>query len=1015
MRLAERFHTRFRVWAICALGAGFLLPGSVCAADTSHVVVPLAANTPYRLRLTQFEHRAYLSRDGAPSSAQAIAQTPDGFLWFGTPNGLMRFDGVRFDASFTRLLPAISVSSLHPEANGDLWIGYTFGGISLLHDGKVTNVPPSALPGGSVLGFVRTDDHALWIATTRGVARQNGSQWKSIGAKEGYTGHAPQWLGIVKGTIYLFDLDTAYTLDPRAHHFVQVDFQQAKHALLGLPASVAWSAHKDPYWASLRDPSGALWFTREDQEGITRYRWSGDSQTPSSEEQFGRRDGLTGQYALLYFMDRESNIWIATEGGVDRFTVSKFTPVVFPNEMSNLILTPDTKGGVLVASLRENVFYLGADNDPVRIAGFGPGGDCSTVDHQGAVWVAAAVDLEVYDGKSTTHVSPPPGTMIEEHGSRTLQYCQGMAEDADGNIWISFVKIGVFRWSKGIWQINGGLTSLPSGPSIRVTRGDLGQIWLTYPNNRIAMVDHDRVTLYDHTNGLAIGNVLAIYPHRRHVWAAGDQGMAYLAPGGKFVTFKGAGGNPLQAISGIVETPSGELWLNSPEGVYRIASPEVAKLLEQPGYEPSFELLAQDDGLYGSPMTLRPGPTLIASTDGRIWVTTKQNLSWIDPAHIRRNKVTPVAVIENLSSGSNSFPIHGPATLPALTRIMRIDYTAAMLSMPERARFRYRLKGVDEDWQDAGNRRSAFYTNLSPGHYRFEVTAYNEDGFASASPTALDIDLEPAFFQTKWFKALCVCIALLILWLLYMLRMALVERRYRLLFNERIAERERIARNMHDTLLQGVQGMLMQIAMLSQSPNLVEPDRQKAVRIEGNLRQILVEGRDSISTLRQSDLHQEDLITRLLEVGNHRTNQSATRFSLKVRGETRSLRPDIIEEIVAIACEAIINAFNHAQAEWILAVIDYTRQALILSITDNGIGLSEKLTKDRQKEGHWGIAGMRERALKLGGQLSIMSNTGAGTIVEVTVPKRNAYIHAKDRKWRWLNHGRQRSDNSVHS
>lgn len=926
----------------------------------------------------------------------------------------MRFDGVRFDASFTRLLPSLSVFSLYPEANGDLWIGYTFGGISLLHDGKVTNVPASSLPSGSVIGFARADDHVLWIATSRGVARQNGSQWENIGAKEGYAGHAPQWFGVVNGTIYLFDLDTAYILDARTHHFVQVDLQTAKRAQLGLPANVPWSIDKNPYWGSLRDPSGALWFTREDQEGITRYRWSGDSPTPSSAEQFGRRDGLTGQYALTYFMDRESNVWIATEGGVDRFTISKFTPIAFPDEMSNLIVTPDKKDGVWVGSLRDNVFYLAGDNDPVRIAGFGPGGDCSTVDHQGAVWMAAGVDLEVYDGKNVTHVAPPPGTMIEEHGLRTLQYCQGMAEDADGNIWISFVKVGVFRWSKGSWQINGGLTSLPSGPSIRVTRDDLGRIWLTYPNNRIAMVDHDRITLYDHTNGLAIGNVIAVGPHGHLVWAAGDQGMAYLTPGGSFVTFKGAGGNPLQGISGIVQTSSGELWLNSSEGVYRIASHEVAKLLEQPGYEPAFELFTQDDGLYGSPMSLRPGPTLIASTDGRIWATTKQNLSWIDPAHIRRNKVAPAAVIESLSSGSTSFPTNGPATLPALTRNMRIDYTAAILSMPERARFRYRLKGVDEDWQDAGNRRSAFYTNLSPGHYQFEVIAYNEDGVASALPTILDIDLRPAFFQTNGFKALCACVALLILWLLYMLRMALLEKRYHLLLNERVAERERIARDMHDTLLQGIQGMLMQIEMLSHSPSLLECDRKKAAHIEGELREILVEGRDSISALRQSDVHQEDLITQLLEVGNHRASQSATRFSLKVRGDARPLRPYATEEIVAIAREAIINAFHHAQAEWVLAVIDYTPQALILSITDNGIGLSEKVADERQKEGHWGIAGMRERAQKLGGHLSIMSSPGAGTIVEVMVSKRSAYIQAKDRKWRWLNRWHRQRDDSIH-
>jgi signal transduction histidine kinase/streptogramin lyase len=1012
MHFIRRVMTRPLVLLACLGLAAIGVPCVAWSMEPSHIVLPLDPHSSYRFSLPQFQHQSYLSRNGAPANAQTMVQTPDGFLWIGSQNGLIRFDGMHFDRSPTDLLPKTNVSRLFPEPNGDLWIGYTFGGISVLHEGRISNVPEAALPGGTVLGIERAKDGSLWVATTRGVACKCSGHWEKVARPgDGDPAHEPQWLGQINGSLYLFEPQAAYVVDEKTGHLLVTDFAKAKHDQLGLPPSVSWDKNYNAYWASLRDSSGALWVTRDDREGITRVRWKSTEDANAREEHFGKTEGLSGEIGRVYFMDREANIWVATEQGIDRFSVGKFTPVIFPGRMTDLTIAADHSGGLWVGSLGEKAFYLKDEALPVPVGGLGPGSDCSMVDSRGAVWMAGYTDLEVYDGAHVEHVSPPPGTLKDDHGKQVLEPCQNVAEDATGDIWLSLAKVGVFRRSGGTWQRNGGLKGLPAGPSIRVVADDKGRIWLGYPNGRIATIDHNQVALYGRNEGLAIGNVLSLSVQGAHVWAAGDMGIAYLASDNRFVAFQAERGNSLRGISGIVETAGGDLWLNSSDGVYRIAASQIEALLRTPGYQPSYELFTQDDGINGQPQSIRPGPSMVESADGRIWVATKQDLAWIDPSHIRYNKVAPTITISGFTADGKSWPLSSTPTLPPLTANLRIDYTAPALSMPERAHFRYRIQGVDDDWQEAGGRREAFYTHLPPGIYHFQVLATNEDGVASLAPASFSFKVDPAFYQTVWFKSLLVGSGALGAWCLYALRVSFMARRYRLLLHERSAERERIARDLHDTLLQGMQGILLQIELWTHGATLSEGQRDSAIRIEDKMRRMLIDGRDTISALRQSQDHQADFIAAVLVVGNEGAAQSETRFSLRLLGEPRELFRDACEEALAITREAVLNAFRHAEAEAIWVTVDYAQQALNVSICDNGIGVSERRIEDRQKEGHWGIAGMRERAAKLGGQLMVTSSPGKGTAVDLKIPRRRAYASAPffvrlgtsvEKKWKGL-------------
>lgn len=989
--MIPRAIARLLASAIWVAALVLAVPSIAWSIEPNHQIKPLVAQSPYRFALTQFQHRAYLSRDGAPGNAQDIVQTPDGFLWIASQSGLVRFDGVNFDRTPTDLLPKASVSRLFAETNGDLWIGYTFGGISVLREGKLSNVPDADLPGGSVVGIVRAKDGTLWVASTRGIARRRGDRWEKLGPKDGDPGHEPQWIGLIDGRIHIFEPREAYVVDDATGRLVPTDFKKAKQGQLGLPAAASWKDDFNLYWATLRDPSGSLWAFKDGTEGVTRIRWNDVGDAIAGEEHFRKLEGLSGEIALVFFMDRESNVWVATELGIDRFSMGKFTPVLFPVKLADPTIAADRSNGLWVGSRGEHAFYLKGDAPMVSVDELGPGADCAMVDRRGAIWLPGPADMRVYDGAKVTHVAPPAGVLKDDHGVMVLQACQGVAEDVSGNIWLSIVKEGVYRRSGDTWQLNGGLKALPSGPSIRVMADPRGRIWLSYPKDRIAVVDHDKVTLYGPEEGLAIGNVLSLSVDGAHIWAAGDKGIAYLDAGSRFVTIRAAGGNSLRGISGIVESEQGDLWLNSPEGVYMIAAHEIDALIRSPDYQPTYKLFTQEDGINGQPLSIRPGPTMVATTDGRIWVTTKRDLAWIDPSHIRFNRVAPTTTITGLTANGKSWPLSSVAELPPSASNLRINYTAPALSMPERVRFRYRLQGVDDEWQDAGARREAFYTSLTPGAYHFEVVAFNEDGVASSNAANLNFEVNPAFYQTLWFRTLLVITFLLVVWLAYVMRVSLIARRYRLLLHERSAERERIARDLHDTLLQDMQGILLQIELWARGSALSDAQRDSAIKIEDKMRNMLIDGRDTISALRHSQDHQVDLVADVLDVGNEVSGQSETRFSLRLLGEPRPLRNDTCEETLAIIREAMLNAFRHADAEVVWVTINYAPQALAVSISDNGRGVSERQIEERQKEGHWGIAGMRERAAKLGVQLMVTSAPNNGTIVELEVPRRRAY------------------------
>jgi signal transduction histidine kinase len=494
------------------------------------------------------------------------------------------------------------------------------------------------------------------------------------------------------------------------------------------------------------------------------------------------------------------------------------------------------------------------------------------------------------------------------------------------------------------------------------------------------------------------------------VWVGGSDGVALFA-NGRFRAVTGEGGAPIRGVSGMVETRAGELWMNGADGITRISKGELDLLLGDPEHAPTVQRFDTEDGLDGVPRQVRPLPTMIEASDGKLWFSTSAGLYWIDPAHIERNRLPPPVLIRAVRAGDKSFDVTEDMHLPQRTTSLAITYAALSLAIPERVHFRYRLDGVDDTWQDAGTRRQAFYTQLGPGHYRFHVIAANDDGVWNETGATLDFSIQPAFFETTWFRAACLVLMLALLYALYRWRLRVAKARMQDKLQERLAERERIARELHDTLLQSVNGLVLRFETATQKLAKSEPVRPMFEAALEHADEVLIEGRDRVLDLRMSGTA-VGLTNALTNAGRDLSQHHAAQFDAVTLGLPRELHPVVSDEVLQIAREALLNAFRHAGATGVEVTLDYAEPELRLSVRDDGCGIDAQVLAAGGRPGHWGLASMRERAHKIGAQLEIHSEHARGTRIELAVPAELAYrdfVSMFSQLWPWRSRESRRS------
>jgi signal transduction histidine kinase len=374
------------------------------------------------------------------------------------------------------------------------------------------------------------------------------------------------------------------------------------------------------------------------------------------------------------------------------------------------------------------------------------------------------------------------------------------------------------------------------------------------------------------------------------------------------------------------------------------------------------------------------------SPDGRLWFSNGRALQMTDPAHLRRNTVSPPVHIEDIVADRKRYPATGVVRLPPLTRDLEIDYVGLSFVAPQKVLFRYRLEGRDQTWQEPGTRRQAFYSDLRPGTYRFRVIASNNDGVWNEEGAMLDVVVLPAWYQTTTFLVLSAIAGGLAVWGLFRLRLRQLAHALNARFDERLAERTRMARDLHDTLLQTLQGSKMVADDALTRPDDLPGMRHAVEQLSTWLGQAGTEGRAAVNSLRTSTTERNDLADAFRRAIEDCGRQGAIQASLSVTGEPREMHPLVRDEVYRIGYEAVRNACTHSAGSRLEIELTHGRD-LTVRVADNGVGIDQSIA-DAGKEGHFGLQGMRERAARIGAKLTILSSADSGTEMILTVPGR---------------------------
>jgi len=972
------------------------------------------------LALPQLNHRAFTVKEGAPAPVYALAQTRDGMLWAGGAAGLIRFDGagfVHYPGRADPALPSNNISALLASPDGGLWIGFRLGGISLLRDGHLTSYgEQEGLPAGTVKALALDHDGGLWVGTTSGLAHLRGTMLEKV-ATDSIT--STTGIFVDRGdTVWVTTGVGVLALAPGAVKFREVwhsTFRQFRE-----PAVSFAQSSQDEVWvadagrvtrlnstndlhgghrsfsipnggrALLIDHQGNAWVsTLGEVMRWPRAQLRMDLESAVTMAHVESSGALTGQPQVL-LEDREHNVWVGTSGGLDRYSPTDVVNAAPDCPAEGYAIAAGDAGTLWAACFDAHTasgHLLELRDGRIVSQRETAGLTAAYRDSTGTVWFAGPRVLGHLEG-GVVKTTPLPDIFGDFE-------IQALARERSGALWVSVIRKGVYRLLNSEWVQYGGLNALPRSTPIVETADSNGEIWFGYPGNRLARLGpDDAVRVFDASNGLAVGNVVAIQVVGGRVYVGGELGFARL-DGGRLVSISGVSG-PFKGISGIVGTPDGAIWLNGTAGIAHIEAAELERARQNPGYVVACQMIDYLDGMPGPPIDLRPIPSAVATSDGRAWFDLHGGLIWIDTLHPVRNTLPPPVRIWSINSEDKIYPnLNTTLQLPMRTTRVSIDYSAGSLTIPERVRFRYKLEGADRDWQDAGGSRKALYTNLSPGHYAFRVIASNNDGVWNMEGAAMELTISPAFYQTKWFQAMSGVLGLTALGVLFHLRMRRLSARMRARLEIRLAERERIARELHDTLLQGVQGLIWcfqaatdRIAPGEKVRDLLEKSIARADRL-------LMESRDRVKDLRTRSGTVLELSQGLEAEVESMAHVSGTRFETKAVGAVRDLHPIVREEVFLIAREALTNAFRHAHAQNVEAEVCYGKAALELRIRDDGQGCIPELASSAALENHFGLLGMRERARRIRATLRVRSKPDAGSEIELKVPADLAYLRQR--------------------
>jgi signal transduction histidine kinase/ligand-binding sensor domain-containing protein len=986
------------------------------------------------LDVKQYAHTAWKVREGfAKGEITSIAQTPDGYIWLGTQFGLLRFDGVRaisWQPLADQHLLSSYVFSLLAARDGTLWIG-TWNGLASWKDGRLTQYP--ALAEHYIFNLLEDRGGGVWVAGMRiGVARGKLCEIHNAGVRcygdDGGLGigvfglyedsKSNLWVGVPNGVwrwkpgppqFYSLpdEPDGVWALGEDTDGTLLVGWKGGIHRLVDgktekyvLPSSVPrFRARR-----MLRDHDGGLWIGTTSQ-GLVHIHHN-------KTDLFAQHDGLSGEKVNAIFEDREGTVWAATTNGLDRFRDFAVPTLSVNQGLSSAVVSSvlaDRDGSVWLGTHGGLDRWSERQIKPYRFDGDqrvpNPNNLPNTLfqDDRGRVWVSTFRQFGYLEHGQLKPIDAIPGGTV-----------LSIVQDRAGNLWIANEQLGLFRLSPQhqVRLISWAELGHKDHVSALIADPSRGGLWIGFFLGGIAYFADGQIrTTYSTSDGLGKGRVSSFqFDHDGTLWASTDDGLSRII-NGHVATLTNSNGLPCDSakVNWVMEDDAQSFWLYMTCGLVRIARSELddwaaatdlgkdaVSMVHATVFDTFDGVRSMNEGGHFSPQVAK-------TLDGRIWFLPWDGVSVVDPRHVPLNKVPPPVHVEQVIANRKTLDAASQLRLPPQIRDLEIDYTALSLVAAEKVLFRYKLEGFDHDWQQVGTRRQAFYTNLAPGNYRFRVAACNNSGVWNEEGATFDFSIAPAYFQTTWFRGLCVAAFLLALWGLYQLRLHQLAREFNTAIDARVGERTRIARELHDTLLQSLHGLMFRFqAARNMLPRRPEDAMEALDGAIARAEQAISESRGAIQGLRSETAPQDDLGQALAATAQELTPQDSNgdspAFRMIVEGEKRNLSPEFHDEVCRMARELLRNAFQHARAQQIEAELRYDDQLFRLRVRDDGKGIDPAVLEQGGREGHWGLTGIRERAEQIGAQLDFWSEAGAGTEVQLTVPAAVAYKTSSDRR-----------------
>ena len=982
---------------------------------SSLVTAPMHAQS----QPAQYVARVWHTEQGLPqNSVNAMLQDHNGYLWIGTFGGLARFDGERFtvfDSANTPGFGSDQIYSLYESRSGALWIGTVDGGLIRLQDGVATTYGErDGLPNRWVTSIRGDIEGKVWINTANGgVANFAGTKLKAYPTHRGKA--------------------------------VQEFFLQARDGSMWFRSGqdiVRFAANGSIATLHSTEPSvflvheardGTVWIVIRDQYRLVRYDHGifSDVPLPTVNRRELTKDVLLFSFAMTQDVDGE--LLLRTPAGLSRIVNAKLSPpepLPLSANAGELLkvrsLLVDREGNVWVGTVGTGLIRL--RRAPLTAYGKDEGlsdSNFSSVfqDRQGRLWLGGDL-LYWFDGHRF-HLVPGVSNVlaiaqtrdgdvwfggygglyrlrsgVPSHFDVNAPAVKTIFQDREGTLWIGALSEdrpgGLYRFHEG------KLEQVPGISDVRTIAEDRdGGLWLGGLAG-LRYIRDSKVVTYDRKQGLSSNSVYDIHQDSTgSLWVATYGGGLNRFRNGRFKAITTHDGLPDNMLLGLLEDGEGNLWFISNQCVFRLSLKELNDFADgkisflYPVSYGTAEGMRSTESNGGS-----PGGWI--ARDGRIWFPTLCGVVAIDPT--AGNRIPPPVMIEEAWANKLALARNGRTSVPPGNDTFDFRFTALSFSAPEKLRFKYRLDPFDKDWVNAGTRRTAHYTNMGPGEYFFHVAAVNNYGVSSEQDAAVRFQLQRYFYQTIWFRALCALFVLVLVWAVYQWRLQQVHHQFEMTLEARVSERTRIARDLHDTLLQSFHGVLLRLQTVSQL--LRERPMEAQEKLDSTIDQVaeaITQGRDAVQGLRDSTVQDNDLALAISTLGEELATDSTSQrpgFRVAVEGEARDLHPILRDEVYKISAEALRNAFQHAQARKVEVEIRYDDEQFRLRVRDDGKGIDPAILSRQGTKRHYGLPGMRERATLIGGKVTVWSEVNAGTEVELRVPASTAYT--ADRRASWL-------------